>query len=170
MTNPLRLVDDNGELVTPGCDGCRDKSAKIAGLEGDLDALTRELATVIRQRDALKRDREKERETHPKRAEITACFEHWVERQRQARPKRRKFILSADRFDAVKARLNEGYTVEEIQLAIDGAVAFPFVVNGQRSANGRGERHDDLELVCRGGKRLEKLANLGAVWRRQETA
>lgn len=164
MTVPLQLVDENGELLAPGCHACRDKAGKIAGLEGDLEALMKELATVIRQRDALKRDRDQDRQTHPKRAQILECFELWVERTGKTRSK-----LSADRFDAVKARLNEGYTVEQIKLAIDGAAAFPYVVNGQRAARGHGERHDDLELVCRGGRRLERLANLGAQWRRQAT-
>lgn len=167
MPEPLRVVDpETGELRAPGCDNCASLKAKVQGLQGDYDALTGQLATVVRQRDALKRDKDLTRQKHPKRAEVVEVFEHWCQRREQhtGRPCRSK--LSADRFDAVKARLNEGYTVAELKLAIDGATAFPYVVNAQRVAEGAGPRRDDLELVARGGRRLEELAVLGHVWRK----
>jgi hypothetical protein len=40
MTDPaLKLVDENGELRTPGCQDCKDKAARLAGLQGDYDAI-----------------------------------------------------------------------------------------------------------------------------------
>jgi hypothetical protein len=59
-----------------------------------------------------------------------------------------KALLTRDRVTKVLARLREGYSVEDIRRAIDGAAKHAYV-------NDRGVRYDDLELICRSGSKLE---------------
>jgi hypothetical protein len=75
---------------------------------------------------------------------------------------------AADRFDMVQARLREGYTPEQIAMAIDGIAAMPYVgPQGRQSHNGRGsKRHDRLGIALGSGEALERFANLGAQARR----
>lgn len=78
-------------------------------------------------------------------------FDYWRERCGHEQAK-----LTSDRRTKLRARLRDGYTPERIMRAIDGAAAFPFVVDGQRCATGApAQRFDDLELICRNGSKLE---------------
>jgi len=79
------------------------------------------------------------------RSEAKECFEYW--QQRCEHPKAR---LGRDRQAKIVARLNEGYTVEQIKQAIDGAAVGAFT-------NDSGHRFDDIELICRNGTKLESF-------------
>jgi hypothetical protein len=72
-----------------------------------------------------------------------ALFAYWQRTcgHPQARPTR-------ERTSKVKARLKDGYTPEQIRIAIDGAARAAFVADN-------GKRFDDLELICRTGAKLE---------------
>lgn len=176
MPEPLRIVDENGELVVPLATLTLDQAiariraleAQVAGEMSDRENAEKELRAYRAKVKALTRDRDLERQKHPKRAEVDACWAHYTARKEEltGRPNRSK--LSADRFDNCKARLVETYTVKEINLASDGALSHPYVVNGKRCTEGPGERHDDFELVCRSGSRLEKLAVIGYQWRQEQ--
>lgn len=72
-----------------------------------------------------------------------ALFAYW---QEQCGHEQAKF--TRDRRAKVEARLAEGYTPDQIRKAIDGAARAAFV-------DDKGKRHDDLELVCRTGSKLE---------------
>jgi hypothetical protein len=62
----LHVVDpETGELRQPGCRACAELAVKLAGCEADFDALLREHTKLLRQRDALLRDRDREREQDP---------------------------------------------------------------------------------------------------------
>jgi len=61
--------------------------------------------------------------------------------------------LTAKRDKAIKARLKEGYTVEQIKQAIDGCRNDPFSM-GQ---NDRQKPFNDIELICRTGEKLESF-------------
>ena len=61
--------------------------------------------------------------------------------------------LTSKRDKAIKARLKEGYTVEQIKAAIDGCRADPFSM-GQ---NDRQKPFNDIELICRTGEKLESF-------------
>lgn len=54
---------------------------------------------------------------------------------------------------AVKARLADGYTVEQLKQAVDGCSRTPHNM-GQ---NDRGERYDDLELICRDTSHVDRF-------------
>lgn len=70
-------------------------------------------------------------------------FEHWqtVCGHPQAKP-------TPERLKAIRSRLRDGYTAEQVRAAIDGAAVGAFV-------DDKGKRHDDLTLICRNGSKLE---------------
>lgn len=61
--------------------------------------------------------------------------------------------LTPKRDKAIKARLKEGYTPEQIKQAIDGCRSDPFSM-GQ---NDRQKPFNDIELICRTGEKLESF-------------
>lgn len=67
--------------------------------------------------------------------------------------------FTKERKDRVIARLTpkpgdvDGYTVEQIKLAIDGCKSSPH----NQGENERGTKYDDLELICRSGTNLERF-------------
>ncbi len=76
-------------------------------------------------------------------------FEHW----RKAMGKNARTAFDPKRQRAVKARFLEGWTPEDLKLAVDGCLATPW----NMGANDRHERYDDLELICRDSKHVEKF-------------
>lgn len=84
------------------------------------------------------------------RSVVIDLFEHW-----QLRCSKPSSKPTRERLEKVKARLNEGYTVEQIRTAIDGAACGAFV-------NDSGKRFDDLELICRTGSKLESFIDRAA--------
>lgn len=70
-------------------------------------------------------------------------FAYWQERCDHTQAK-----LTADRKTKIAARLREGYSPDQIRLAIDGAARAAYV-------NDAGKRFDDIELICRTGSKLE---------------
>lgn len=81
---------------------------------------------------------------------VTRIFDYWVsvmgkpQGQTKLTPKRRK---------AVKARLTDGYTLEQITTAIDHCRCDPWSMG----ANDRNTPFNDLELICRTGEKLESF-------------
>lgn len=61
--------------------------------------------------------------------------------------------LTPKRDKAIKARLKEGYTTDQIKAAIDGCRKDPFSM-GQ---NDRQKPFNDIELICRNGEKLESF-------------
>tara|TARA_R110000744_G_scaffold351337_1_gene457162 strand:- start:2055 stop:2789 length:735 start_codon:yes stop_codon:yes gene_type:complete len=61
--------------------------------------------------------------------------------------------LTPKRDKAIKARLKEGYTIEQIKAAIDGCRNDPFSM-GQ---NDRQKPFNDIELICRTGEKVESF-------------
>lgn len=80
--------------------------------------------------------------------DVLQVFEHW--RTVMATP---KSILDKKRRAAVQARLAEGRTVEDLKAAIDGCAKTPH----NMGVNDRGEKFNDLELICRNGPNVERF-------------
>lgn len=97
-------------------------------------------------------------------------FEYW----RKVFKKTAGAKFTHERILAVRARLRDEYTVEQIMRAVDGCAVTPHNL-GQ---NDKGERYDDLELICRKGTQVERfIANAehppnpgGAASLRRETS
>jgi hypothetical protein len=82
-------------------------------------------------------------------------FEHW----RVTMGKSARVVLDSKRRAKVEARLAEGYSVEDLNLAVDGCRLTPHNM-GQ---NDRGERYDDIELICRDAAHVDRfIANANA--------
>lgn len=88
--------------------------------------------------------------TSPKEpAPADQVFEHW----KKATGKTAGCVFDKKRTRLVKARLADGYTVEQLNLAIDGCAADPF----SQGQNDRGKKYDDLGLICRDAAHVEKF-------------
>tara|TARA_R110002073_G_scaffold614_4_gene4905 strand:+ start:1212 stop:2027 length:816 start_codon:yes stop_codon:yes gene_type:complete len=83
--------------------------------------------------------------------DILEVFNYWKEVMK----KNNSSILNAKRTKALKDRFKEGYTVEQIKMAIVGCSMTPHNM-GQ---NNNGKKYDDLELICRDGVQVERFAN-----------
>lgn len=79
---------------------------------------------------------------------VGEVFEHWKRVMNHPRAK-----LDPRRTRAVKARLSEGRSLEDLKRAIDGCARTPHNI-GQ---NERGQRFDDLELICRSASHIERF-------------
>lgn len=77
-------------------------------------------------------------------------FKYWCEVMKK-NPATTK--LTPKREKAIKARLKDGYTTEQIKQAIDGCRLDPFSM-GQ---NDRQKPFNDVELICRTGEKLESF-------------
>lgn len=124
----------------------------------DLELAERRIRKLEREKRALEEDAMAKREGDPQRQVILELIDKW--RRCTGHPKAN--IYAADRFDVVKARLRENYTVEQIELAVEGIGAFRYVVDAQRVRHGSpGQRHDRLGIALGGGENLERMAVLG---------
>ncbi len=92
----------------------------------------------------------------PAKEEVTTqveleIFQYWVARFNKTRAR-----FTPERRAAVRARLRDGYTAEDIRRAIDGCKASPFH-NGENKEN---TTYDDLLLICRNGTKIERFREL----------
>lgn len=76
-------------------------------------------------------------------------FEHW----RKVMRKTARTAFDSARRKAVEARFADGYTIDDLKRAIEGCSLTPF----NRGENDRGERYDDLELICRTAAHVDKF-------------
>ena len=158
----LRAVVDGetGEIHT-GCARCEDVAV------GDLDNAERRIRKLEREKRALEEDQMAKREADPQRQIIIGLIDLW--RRATGHPKAN--IYAADRFDVVKARLRENYTVEQIELAVEGIGAYRYVVEGQRMRHGsKGQRFDRIGIALGGGESTERFAVLGYEARKEREA
>lgn len=75
-------------------------------------------------------------------------FEHWRSVMETPRS-----LFTPDRRRAVEARLKEGRTVDELKQAVDGCKLTPH----NMGENDRGEKFNDLELICRKNANVERF-------------
>lgn len=78
-------------------------------------------------------------------------FDHWV--MRMGKTKAAK--LTTGRSKAIKARMAEGYTVEDLKRAVDGCAKSKH----HMGMNDQGTVYDDLTLICRSGEKVEQFMN-----------
>ncbi len=91
-------------------------------------------------------------QANPTRAdEIAEVFGYWQERLGKQRSQ-----LDAKRTKAIKARLVDGYTVDDLKLAVDGILLDPH----KMGANDRQRKFDDIELACREAANVDALIEL----------
>ena len=147
----LRLVDQaTGELIETDR-RIADLEDKVAGLQTTLGMQARKLGQY--EREKAKAD--------PRMDSRYGELKKIVNRWKRATG-HEKSMISDDRLKLVRARLKDGYTIEQIELAIDGLAACPYVVDAQRVRTGKpSQRYDQLEHALKGGAKLERFAVLG---------
>src|SRR6185295_5401415 len=88
----------------------------------------------------------------PLTREVRAVFEHWV----QVMGKGPRAVLQGKREANVRARLREGYTVEQLCAAVDGCKLSPH----HQGANEQRTVYDDLELICRTPQHVDRFLGI----------
>lgn len=150
----------NLQLVNPDTGEIEERDSLIADLEDRIEGYRKTCDKQAREIGALARRiaEEDDPATHPLGKEIVALIERWKLGAGHAKSK-----TSADRVKAVKARLKDGYSIEQLELAVDGISAYPYIgTGGQRFATGKpAQRHDRLGIALGGGEAVERFAVLG---------
>lgn len=82
---------------------------------------------------------------------VVEIFDYWCKAMKKNAPTK----LTAKRKSCIKARLREGYSVDQIKQAIDGCARSSYHM-GQ---NNNGTVYNDLTLICRSGEKVEHFAN-----------
>ena len=147
--SPYGYDPDTGHIR---CQHCADNEDLVEGFKRTVEKQSREIGTLTR-----KLREEDDPNHHPLGNLIVELIQRWMQATNHTRSK-----VSADRVKMVKARLKDGYTIEQIEMAIDGVGAYPFVVNGSRVKDGqKSHRHDRLGIPLGGGEKVEEFAILG---------
>ncbi len=153
-------MDDHPPLICTAC-GVVHENGTLKGLEEMLaqhdetvEALQANLVSNQRKIAALKSMLAEKRDSHPKREEVLHLFGRWNQLCRQNRCRE----CNGERFDKPAARLQAGTPAQEIEWAIQGYAARPYITGpGKRSAEGnRNQRFDELDLICRDEKHVEE--------------
>lgn len=84
-------------------------------------------------------------------AAIRSVFAHWQERCEHPRAK-----LDDKRKRLIRARLQDGYTVDDLTKAIDGCARSPF----HQGDNKDGKVYDGLDLICRDGAHVDQFLKI----------
>ncbi len=82
---------------------------------------------------------------------VREVFAHWQQVHNHPQAK-----LDPKRYRVVVARLKDGYSVDQLKLAIDGCKKSPH----HMGENDRHTVYDDLELICRDGAHVDKFIKL----------
>lgn len=80
--------------------------------------------------------------------QVLEVFRHW-----QNVHEKHQFRLTPVRRKMIRARLQDGYTVDQIKQAIEGCKISPY----HQGENDRRTVYDDLELICRTPDNLERF-------------
>lgn len=86
---------------------------------------------------------------------VKLVFDHW--RIVMGHPQAKLGDSGSKRYRAIAARLKDGYTPEQLKLAVEGCKKSPH----HMGKNDRGEVYDDLELICRDQGHVDKFLALG---------
>lgn len=90
---------------------------------------------------------------------VEEIFDYWKLIMNKPRAK-----MDANRLRKIEARISNGYTVDEIKLAILGCKNSPF----HMGENENHQKYNDIELICRHARFIDKFMEIGeAVTRRQ---
>jgi hypothetical protein len=146
--------DENGEILS-----LSDAIHRVRDLLDENAGLVKLTKKQAKENGALSRriQEDEDPRSHPRGAEIVALVERW--KQGAGHPNSK---VSGDRIKLVKSRLKDDYTIEQLELAVDGICSHPYVTNGHRTTAGHdSNRHDRLGIALGGGEKVEEFARLG---------
>ena len=101
--------------------------------------------------ETYKQETETEKDLSANANLVNEVFDYWVVVMGKSRKTSK---LSPKRKKAIADRINDGYEVETIMLAIDGCKKDAWSMG----ANDRKKAFNDIELICRTGEKLEHFA------------
>lgn len=101
-------------------------------------------------------DHEEPKAKQPKNNDDIEIFHYWCDVMGKNRLTSK---MTPKRMKAIKARLKEGYTLEQVKSSIDGCRKDPFSMGH----NDRGKPFNDIELICRTGEKLESFWDAGQI-------
>lgn len=130
------------------CPDCARAHARANAAIIDMENTEKDLRVMRRRLTALQQEILKLQQPEHLEAEAEAVFLYWREECRSA--SKRKVVFGDKRKTKVMARLKDGYTVEDLKKAIDGARDHAFVSED-------GKRFDDLELICRDETKVDSF-------------
>lgn len=87
-------------------------------------------------------------------AEEQEVYEHWIACWKRDVKGSRIPNLSPKRLVKIRERLEDGYRVDDLKTAIEGAFASPYH-SGIRPDGSEGPRYQDLELICRSAEKTD---------------
>jgi len=93
--------------------------------------------------------------TEAERAQVVECFTCWTEEHKKPNA---KLLVDSARWRATLERLRDGYTVEQIKLAIRGLKKSDWHMG--RDPKTDGKRYDDLFNVCKSPEVIERFMDL----------
>lgn len=138
------LVDhQTGEISLQDEQALRERILELEGNVADLERDARSMRATITHYMNVAEDKRKK---YPKRAIIERVFDYWRTESGHSKAK-----LGPKRFDAMRTRIEEGYSEAEMMMAVAGLVARAFV--------DKGVKYDDLDVAMRSEEQLEKYAN-----------
>jgi hypothetical protein len=127
------------------CPNCEKTLGRFKALLVDFENAEVELRAKRRRITELEGKLADKQKHDPRAQQAQEVFEYWRDR---LHPK--AYRLEGKRLKNVLDRLNDGWPVDELKRAVDGAVFDAYV-----GANG--VRHDDLEFICRDESNLRKF-------------
>jgi hypothetical protein len=131
------------------CAVCIEHIRRFEAALEDLQNAERRIRILERQLAKARNDLAKQTEEDPRIEEAREVFEFWRE---HCHPKAREF--SGARRQNVIDRLNAGYTVKQLKLAVYGAARKP-------NRSPQGEAFDELELICRSPHKTDSFIKRG---------
>lgn len=132
-------------------DGCQvDAKMTPSGCQVDANLTHQRISEDIRPNQTKEKDIKTlvERDASDPVVEV---FEFW-----QVELNHKQTVLSDDRRKKIKARLQEGYSVERIKQAIQGIKRS----SHNMGENDRNQKYDDIELICRTGSNVDRFADM----------
>lgn len=131
---------------------------KVVGTPGaqQLTDSERKSSTLFKQETQTQTEKKKEKQVKEKSSSFSAQVQEiWDHYLTTFAGFFRKLSLTAKRKQAIQARLQEGYTVEEIKLAISQIRQSSFHCGD----NDTGKFYADITFVCRNGEKIEEWMN-----------
>lgn len=112
------------------------------------NAPSKELEIKTLREEEFKKKEEKKIHMSETSSDVDVIFAYW-----QAALNHPNAKMTTERQTAIRARLREGYSVQQLIQAIDGCKNSPH----HQGENDRGIIYDDLTLICRNGSKVEQF-------------
>ena len=152
--------DEHGQAV-PVCMSCTwdkrfdDMARRVDTLVDQANAMDIQYRRLAAENAKLRKERDEALQQTDMAEPAKEVYEYWRD-VIEGGSKRIRF--TAKRSKCVQARLNEGRTVDELKLAIDGAKLGAWI-------DEKGVKHDDLELICRDDGKVRRFLQIARAHR-----